>query len=319
MALVGSHGGVEEQRWAILGIFVTLIPVALLRGWTAMAVVTATANIALVTMMPKINDIDTLNAQGWMVAYMTGLFYLAAKTSTAERLIREEAEALRHARRTYLLTERLRFASFCHLDEALDNTRAATTQLLHRTRKHVSSIALSEHKQQFEELFDRCERILAGWSPCDWWDVGDPDALLLSALRAEGIGLDILDMPPQPQQLGLTLEMNITIKQLVCEAVLHVLECAPSNRVSVAIGVTPHNDDKGHAIEIAVESTGLPNRLDDEAYERLMIGVGGLGLNEIGLRDRASLYDGTVQISSSPGQPARVVIRLIDQPEYMIF
>lgn len=316
MLLLGIYGGRAGQPWAVVGILATLMPVTWSYGWSATAVVGAAANIVVVSIMPTYNDVSTLSVQVVLMMFLTTLLMFAAKTSEAAHFKEEEKEALRHARRTYLLTEHQRLTSATHMEDVLDEARLATTRLIQCARPFLPAPMLAEHHRQFQSLHDRYQRLLLGLSPCDWWELGNPDGLLVSALRAEGIGFDVLNMPKYAHLLPLSTEMNIAIKQLTCEAALHLLDCAPNDRMSLDIGIKKHDDCI--AINIVLETTGLPTGLTDESYERLMVGMGALGLNEQGLRERVRLYGGDVNVTCPSEDETRVAIQLIERPWQMI-
>lgn len=315
--LLGRYGGSTGQQWAIPGIFVTLIPTAWSYGWRTTAVVSAAANIALVSIMPAYDDYATLNAQAFMMLFVTTLsLVFAAKTLAIKQHANNEAEAVRQTRRAYMLTERQRLASANHIEDILDRARVSTTRLIQCARPFVPAPVLAEHHCQFQILHERYQRLLLGLSPCEWWELGNPDGLIVSALRGEGIGCDVLSMPLHAQTLPLSVEIGVAIKQLTCEATLHLLDCARRDRISMEITVAKLDD--GHLIQIALESTGYPMALNEDSYERLMVGMGAFGLNENGLRRRAQLYDGKVEVSRLPEDEARIVVQLIDKPMQMI-
>lgn len=316
MVLVSRHGGEMGRQWAVLGILATLIPVAASYGWAGTAIVGAAANVAVVSIMPAYNDAMTLVAQGFLGLFMTMLLLFAARSSMAFQYAQGERKAIEQARRSYMMTERMRVNSVCHLSDALDNTRMETTRLMHSARAHMPTKMLAEHFHRLESLHQECECILMGMSPYDWWDFGDREGLIISALHAEGIGCDVLAMPRNARLLQLSTDMCITIHRLGCEALLHALDRAPSNRISLAFAVKKQRD--GYHIEMIVECTGLPMILGEEAYERLMVRIGAFGLSERGLRERAQLYDGDVQCTQVSKYEARVVVRLIDKPRHMV-
>jgi len=316
MVLLGRYGGDAGQPWAIVGIFATLMPVTWSYGWSGTAVVGAAANLAVISIMPAHGDISTLSAQVLLLMFLSTLLMFAAKTSTAEQHKEEKRLAVRNTRRAYMLTERQRLASANHMDDVLDEARLATTRLIQCARPFLPASVVAEHHRQFEALHERYQRLLLGLSPCDWWELGNPDGAIVSALRGERIGCDVLNMPLQAHLLPLSVEIGVAIKQLTCEATLHLLDCAPRDRISMGIAVTPQQD--GHDIQIALESTGYPIALTADTYERLMVGMGAFGLNEQGLRGRAQLYSGDVEVSRLPDGEARVVVRLVDRPKQMI-
>jgi hypothetical protein len=176
----------------------------------------------------------------------------------------------------------------------------------------LPATALAEYHRQFQSLHDRYQRLLLGVSPCDWWEVGNPGGLLVSALRAVGIRFDVVNMPKYARLLPLSTEMNVAIKQLTCEAVLHLLDRAPSDRIFLGICVRKHDDCV--AIDIVLQTAGLSIELADDSYERLIVGMGALGLNEQGLRDRVRLYGGDVQVTRPSEDEARIAIQLIERP-----
>lgn len=313
MVLLALHSDDMERQLVTFGILATLIPVAASYGWPGIALMGAAANIALVSIMPVYNDTVTLLAQGFMVLFMTTLFLFAAQSSKAIELVRDEF--VQQTRRGYLMTERVRLKSACHLSDALDDARRETTRLMHSARTHMPAKALVEHYHRLDILHQECSRILMGLSPHDWWDFGDRDGLIISALRSEGIGCDVLAMPRNAHLLQLSTDMCITIHRLGCEMVLHVLERAPSNRISLALGI--HKQGNGYHIEMVVESTGLPFILGEEADERLMVSIGAFGLSEQGLRERAQLYEGDVAMTQVSRHEARAVLRMIDRPDRM--
>lgn len=316
MVLLGRYGGDAGQRWAIVGIFATLMPVTWSYGWPITAVVGAAANIAVASIMPAYGDVSTLSAQVLLLLFLSTLLMFAAKTSTAEQHKEDEREAIRHTRRAYMLTERHRLASANHMEDVLDDARLATTRLIQCARPFVPAPILAEHHRQFQALHERYHRLLLGLSPCEWWELGNPDGLIVSALRGESIGCDVLSMPLHAQTLPLSVEIGVAIKQLTCEATLHLLDCAPRDRISMEIAVAKYED--GHVIQIALETTGHPTTLNGDIYERLMVGMGAFGLNEKGLRRRAQLYDGDVEVSRSSDGEARIAIQLLDKPMQMI-
>lgn len=316
MLLLGRYGGDSGQRWAIVGIFATLLPITWSYGWPGTAMVGAMANIAVVSIMPAYDDINTLSAQMLMLMFLSALLMFAAKTSTAEQHREEERLAIRNTRRAYMLTERQRLASANHMDDVLDEARLATTRLIQCARPFLPASVVAEHHRQFEALHERYQRLLLGLSPCDWWELGNPDGPIVSALRGERIGCDVLNMPVRAHLLPLSVEIGVAIKQLTCEATLHLLDCAPRDRISMDITAIAHDD--GHDIHITLETTGYPLALTADTYERLMVGMGALGLNEQGLRGRAQLYSGHVEVTRLADGEARVMVKLVDKPKQMI-
>jgi hypothetical protein len=221
-------------------------------------------------------------------------------------------EALQHARRSYVLNEHYRLTSANHLNDALSDTRKETIRLFHSTRHHMSTARICEHFERLSELHQRCQRIVMGLSPHEWWNFCDPQGPIVSTLHAEGIECNVVHMPRNARVLELTAEMGMTMHRLACEAVLHALRCMPSKQILLDFWVGKRAN--GHAVGITVESVGEPMMLDNDAYDRLLIGIGAFGLNERGMHDRARLYGGHAEVTHFSPHHTRVTVRLVDDP-----
>lgn len=309
----GEYEGVAAWHWAMLGSFVPLIVAAWQYGWPGTALLGGTASLVVVGLMPARDDPTTLFTQTWLCVIMTVLFLFAAKTSMALQSLRDELAAEEQSRRLHMLVERRGLYSAVQLEDAMDGHQLAATRLMQRARQFLSAKELGEHYHALEARYAQCKRIILGLWPHDWWEIGDPDGPLFSALHAAGIGCDALPLPRNTQHIPLSADMQVTLQRMTGEAVLHAMARAPTDRVSVAIGAEQRNGR--YAMTITVESTGMPHPLDEDTFQRLMVSLGALGLSEQDLRERARLYGGNATVTPLPAQRARVVIELVDAPQ----
>jgi signal transduction histidine kinase len=97
----------------------------------------------------------------------------------------------------------------------------------------------------------------------------------------------------------LSRDAELTIFRIVQEALTNVAKHARASRVGIDLGV----DDRGLTVCVRDDGRGF----DPSTAAAAPAGTGPVGLGLAGIRERAGLLDGSVEIASAPGQGTRLV------------
>jgi len=311
MILLGRDAGANRHQLALIGIMAALLTAASLYGWQGTAIIGAASNVAIVMMMPASNDLTTLYAQAFMAVGMTGLLMLGARTTLSEHLAARMQAAMDQARHELLMMEQSRFATATGLKEALSGTRKEATKMMHLVRDHLPAKAIAQHYGQFDDLHRQHQRITAGMSPNEWLEFGGQDGAIAEALALLGVQCEIRHTKSRQRLNLVSSETHIALYRLACEAVVHLMDQAPSDLVRLGMDVSRLGE--GLVVEAVVESLGADIVLPLDARQRLIMYLGAAGLSEQAMRNRAHLYDGDLVVSVTSPAAGRVHVRLVEK------
>jgi signal transduction histidine kinase len=97
--------------------------------------------------------------------------------------------------------------------------------------------------------------------------------------------------------LDLTPDIETTLYRIAQEALTNVAKHAKAEHVDVVL------DMRGGCVSLIVEDDGV-------GFDRDETWVKGCGVGLVGMRERAALVEGTVQVESAAGRGTRVIVHV---------
>lgn len=315
LVVVGDHVSESMHELVLCGMLAALTTAAWRYGWQCAALVGAAANMGVIMLATKHDDLGTVQMQCIIAIIMSGLLLLGVRTTSERLSAQRERMSRRLARRELFTIERNRLAYACVLDNVFSNTRKQTMRMMHTARTALPSGSMARHYQQFDFLHQEHQRLTAGMSPRAWWQFGGPDGAIAQALEEIGISCEI-GGSQGAEVFRLPTELSIAIYRLSCEAALYLVKQSPSDHVYLSLDVL-RGAHGWVRVSVTLESIGRPLAKTGDTYERLaleqlQLSLGASGLNEQALRNRAQLYGGDVQIMQTASKRLRIVLSVAD-------
>jgi signal transduction histidine kinase len=242
----------------------------------------------------------------------------AFATSVAQRLVAErsvEIERLRYGMEARE-RERTRWAREIH-DETVQGLGALRLKLANARDLHdeqTLSSAVDAVLEGLGEEIDGLRHLITELRPAALDDLGLVPALEALARRAQAIdGLEIetqIDLSPGYEDQRLDAELESTIYRVVQEALTNVSRHANATRAVISVS------ERNGLIQAAVtdDGKGLSNPAGISPSERGDGLKGGFGLS--GMRERAELVGGELELKPAPGQgtTVRLTVPLAGRP-----
>jgi hypothetical protein len=295
---------------ALCGMLAALTTAAWRYGWQSTAIIGAAANLSVVAMMPKLDDLATIQAQGVLAVGLSGLLLLGARLNSEQlQATQRESTSRRMARRDLFAVERHRLAYACVLDEVFCRAHQQATRMMQTARAVLPASVIAEHHRQFTDLHQQHQRLTAGLSPRAWWQFGGPDGPIAQTLEQLGVTCEIREPSSAAGLCTLSTELSIALYRLSCEAVAYLMQHAPSRHVSMEMTARAAAG-QSIVVDVIVQSTGeaLPPLAD--AYHPFLLSLGASGLSEQALAHRLQLYDGHLQVVQTSPQHMHMLLRV---------
>ncbi len=196
---------------------------------------------------------------------------------------------------TAMEDERRRIARELH-DETAQSIAAVVIRLKLLMKKGIGGGEAGELAELRNVLHDTVEgirRIARGLRPPELEDVG-LEAAIRSHVREfhpEGrVEMDFTASEPSLEEGG-----DLVAYRIVQEALANAVRHSGADRIRMSMG----RDESGRFLSIVIEDDGCGFRLDVESDP-------GAGLGLMGMRERAQLAGGSLEIDSRPGRGTRV-------------
>jgi glucose-6-phosphate-specific signal transduction histidine kinase len=310
LVYAGLGAADEVRREAVrLALFAPVVLFALRHGWRGAVVAGTAASVAIILIMPARSDPSTMMAEAAMAFALSTFLLLGARTSAMRQALDEAWKSLRLARRE-LYQQELRMRQDAQELEHIHATLHGThSRMLQRLRMFLSPGYERAYAEELIATRRRLFRLADSLSPREWQRLGQPDALwtgpIAEVLEEAGVAYEV---EVDGQLARLSLDVNLALYRLGCEAVAYLLAQAPGERVRLRAGARELPRGETEA-ELAIESDGRP--LAPPPREPLLAGLGATGLDEAQMRDRARLYDGSLSIART-SSTMRILVRLRD-------
>lgn len=236
---------------------------------------------------------------------------LAQRVALRTRQIRESREKIQHLLKKIISSqeeERKRIARDLH-DTILQDISAFLIKMdVCRLRPDLITVeTIDEMREVAMKTIDDIHTVVKGLRPSLLDDLGIDAAimwLLNKHLHKRGVNytMDI----KSPLKKRLPPEVEITLFRILQEAIINIGRHAHAENVSVTL-------DAGESqLEVSVEDDG--DGMDLDEFMKYPV-ESGKGLGILGMMERASLLDGTLEILSSPGEGTKVCIRVPLRPQ----
>lgn len=291
----------EISRDARVAMFLPVAWLALRHGWRGAALGGTIASIAVVLTVPtaSVRDTDTVQALVFIAFTITTMLMLGARIALLhERGLREKNDArlaFAMAQRNVFLGEmQLRQTSYA-LEQMSGAIQASYTQLLGRLRSLLPGIDERTYYRQAAVTQHQIYRLADSLYPLAWRERGLPAALregsMPRALDEAGIAYwcDV----DGAKLNELSTSVHITLYRLACEAI--ALACAKRNISHIHVRLRVGSTGGRRWAMLCVDTRVEYARLSRVRWDDLLATLGGSSLGLGAIKDRASVFDGTVR------------------------
>ncbi|WP_266159379.1 MASE1 domain-containing protein [Dyella silvatica] len=302
----------HSEFWLQLAQIVLFIPVvvfALRRGWSGAAFAGAVASCCIVWIMPEHSDRATLLAETAMALAMTTLLMLGARTTVMRRSLHEDWRNLRIARQELFLNELRIRRNIQDLDAVRAKLNLTHGQVMSRLRYCLPGDEELAYRSQLQVAEKDLDLVVGRLAPTEWDSMGHPNALwdgpIAQAVRSFGITYEV---EPGGQMSLLAPDIRVALYRLACEMVTYVLTEAPSSRLVLR---TYTKSERGiWSVDLDIEGAG--STMLPLGRASVLSSLGSAGLSEEDMRNRASLYKGSLLVNRSHPGFLRVHASLLD-------
>jgi signal transduction histidine kinase len=183
---------------------------------------------------------------------------------------------------------------------ALNQRAEMALRMVQRGDTEGASAKLQEMRSADESSVEELRRLIGALRPTYLEDLGLLPALEMLVLEANGRAEADVLFAAEPSAPRLTPEVELVAYRIAQEALNNALQHSRANEIVVRLSSSPSG------VELVVSDDGLgfavprdPNSFTQESHFGLL-----------GMRERANLAGGTIEIESIPGSGTKIVVHL---------
>ncbi|MET3651764.1 MASE1 domain-containing protein [Dyella japonica] len=287
----------QVRQIAQVAMFLPIVWLAMRHGWQGAAIGGTASSLAVMALMPAINDQQTLQAEAIVAFAISSMLLLGARIGALHQHAEQERMDVRTAlalaqRNVHIGEMQLRTTSLA-LEQIRETVQASFSMMMGRLRHLQPTIEDRSYHRQALVAQDQLFRLADSLYPVSWRERGLPAALregaIPRALDETGIGY-WCDLRGPLSRLSQTL--HLAIYRLVVEVVADA--CAKRNLSEVIVRV---RCGEKHGRRWALVSIIFRDPTEhagtvrwDELLPRVMRSTSGMGWS--GIRDRAMTFEG---------------------------
>ncbi|WP_114241398.1 MASE1 domain-containing protein [Dyella sp. C9] len=317
---LNSSPATNTRQLAQVAMFLPVVWLTLRYGWQGAAIGSMLANLAVIALMPKMFDPNTLNAQIFIAFTITTMLIMGERIGALNIQAQQERTDMRLAlalaqRNMHQGEVQLRMTSQA-LEQVRETVHAVYNVMLGRLRHSAPVFDDRSYRRQALVAQDQLYRLADSLCPVTWRERGLPGVLregpIARVLDESGVSY-WCDLRGPVSTLSATI--NLTIYRLVCEAVADGCARRDVSDVRVQVRCGLRGERRWCVVRINLRSR--PEQLSsvrwDDLLPRVLRTATGLGWPAI--EDRAATFEGRAREHLiSAGRCISVILYDPDQP-----
>lgn len=287
----------NTRQLAQIAMFLPVVWLTVRYGWQGTAVGATLASFAVVVLMPKIFDVNTLNAQLFIAFTISTMLIMGERIGTLHQQAQQERTDLRMAlalaqRNMHQGEMQLRMTSQA-LEQVRETVHSVYNVMLGRLRHMTPVIDDRSYRRQALVAQDQLYRLADSLCPVTWRERGLPGVLregpLARVLDETGVSY-WCDLRGPVSVLSPTI--HLAIYRVVCEAVADGCARRDISDIRVKVRCGRKNNRRWAVVRINLRSN--PSQLGDVRWEELLPRVlrTATGLGWPAIEDRAATFEG---------------------------